>query len=305
MKTFKGYITEARSSAPIAWQRSLSKNLWDVKSFDDDVGSLWMPMAPSILKRIGIANYRATVFHVTEKSGFKGIERMQGKKRSISAAFTLSADTLGKGIQTQGGTIVELDANILSSWKWDVMSTPDKSGRRWVQLDTLHYGNHDITKILGDAEKMVQGILKKYYPENLHDKDWNIDDALKAPHAQTMRWWSELRVEITDKKTISLVIKDYIDGMEKVMKSNVKLLTEIIISYMKSRRTNQQWDEQIVNDIKIKKVHFVEHSSAWKGGSTMEEFAKEVGENHDVKIWPSPTGLEYHIYDTATKETGQ
>ena len=301
MKTFKGYITEARSSAPIAWQRSLSKNLWDVKSFDDDVGSLWMPMAPSILKRIGIANYRATVFHVTDKSGFKGIERMQGKKRSISAAFTLSADTLEKGIQTQGGTIIELDANILSSWKWDVMSTPDKSGRRWVQLDTLHYGNHDITKILGDAEKIVQGILKKYYPENLHDKDWNIDDALKAPHAQTMRLWSELRVEITDKKTISLVIKDYIDGMEKVMKSNVKLLTEIIISYMKSRRTNQQWDEQIVNDIKIKKVHFAEYHV--RVGSTMEAFAKDVGENHDVKIWDSSTSLEYHIHDTATKET--
>ncbi len=187
MKTFKGYITEARSSAPIAWQRSLSKNLWDVKSFDNDVGSLWMPMAPSILNRIGIANYRATVFHVTDKSGFKGIERMQGRKRSISAAFTLPADTLEKGIQTQGGTIVELDANILSSWKWDVMSTPDKSGRRWIQLNTLHYGDHDITKILGDTEKMVQGILKKYYPED-PSRNWKIDDALKKPQAQTMRW---------------------------------------------------------------------------------------------------------------------
>ena len=300
MKTFKGYITEARSSAPIAWQRSLSKNLWDVKY--NDVGSLWMPMAPSILKRIGIGSYRATVFHVTDKSGFRGIEKLQGKKRSISAAFTLSADTLEKGIQTQGGTIIELDANILSSWKWDVMSTPDKSGRRWVQLNTLHYGDHDITKILGDTEKMVQGILKKYYPKN-PDKDWNIDDALKGPRPQTMRWWSELRVELTDKKTLSLVIKDYIDGMEKVMKSNVKQLTEITTSYLKSRRTNQQWDEQIVNDIKIKKVHFVEYSKAWKGGATMEEFAKEVGENHDVQIWPSSTGLEYHIYDTATKET--
>ncbi len=72
---------------------------------------------------------------------------------------------------------------------------------------------------------------------------------------------------------------------------------------MKSRRTNQQWDEQIVNDIKIKKVHFVKYSKAWDAGSTMEEYAKEVGENHDVKIWPSSTGLEYHIYDTATKET--
>tara|TARA_Y100000310_G_scaffold324345_1_gene386091 strand:+ start:661 stop:960 length:300 start_codon:yes stop_codon:yes gene_type:complete len=99
------------------------------------------------------------------------------------------------------------------------------------------------------------------------------------------------------------VIKDYIDGMEKVMKSNVKQLTEITTSYLKSRRTNQQWDEQIVNDIKIKKVHFAEYHV--RVGSTMEAFAKDVGKNHDVKIWPSSTGLEYHIHDTATKETGQ
>ena len=315
MKTFKGYITEARSSAPIAWQRSLSKNLWDVKSFDNDVGSLWMPMAPSILKRIGIGNYRATVFHVTDKSGFRGIEKLQGKKRSISAAFTLSADTLEKGIQTQGGTIVELDANILSSWKWDVMSTPDKSGRRWVQLNTLHYGDYDITKILGDTEKMVQGILKKYYPKN-PDKDWNIDDALKGPRAQTMRWWSELRVELKDKKTLSLVIKDYIDGMEKVMKSNVKQFKEIFQGYLSTRFTDNEWDEQIVNKIKIKKVHLV-FSPAWyrpdmsgdpdeddyKG---YEDFIEELkADGIKGKYYKDPFDLEKYISNVATLETGR
>ena len=302
MKTFKGFIAEARSSSPIAWQRSLSKNLWDVKSFGEGVGSLWMPMAPSILKRIGIENYRATVFHVTDKSGLRGIEKIQGMKKSISAAFTLPADTLEKGIQTRGGTIVELDANILTSWKWDVMSVPDKSGRRWVQLETLHYGNHDITKILGDAEKMVQGILKKYYPENPHDKDWNIDDALKGPRPQTMRWWSELRIELKDKKTLSLVIKDYIDGMEKVMKSNVKQLKEIFTSYLNIRKLKsiRQWDEQIANDIKLKKVHFV----GWGSRTDMEEFAKEVGKKYDTKIWNSSSDLQSYISGIAAKETG-
>ena len=303
MKTFKGFIAEARSSSPIAWQRSLSKNLWDVKSFDDDVGSLWMPMAPSILKRIGIGNYRATVFHVTDKSGLRGIEKIQGMKRSISAAFTLPVDALEKGIQTRGGTIVELDANILTSWKWDVMSVPDKSGRRWVQLDTLHYGNHDITKILGGAEKMVQGILKKYYPED-PERNWTIDNALKAPHAQTMRWWSELRIELKDKKTLNLVIKDYIDGMEKVMKSNVKQLKEIFTSYLNIRKLKsiRQWDEQIANDIKLKKVHLAREG--WGSRTDMEEFAKEVGKKYDTKIWDRSSDLQSYISGIAAKETG-
>ena len=315
MKTFKGFIAERTigPTTPIAWQKSLSKALFDVGV---ELNTLWLPMAPSIFKRIGIENFRATAFHVTDNSKFKGIEKMQGQKRSLSAAFTIPAVNLEQGIQTKGGTIVELDANVLSSWKYDVMSTPDKSGRRWIQMKQLHYGNNDIDKILRDAQKMVHEILIKHFPKD-PDRDWKIENTLKgAMPATTMRWWMQLRMKLMYpdnpatktadpvlKKKLSLVIKDYLDGMEKVMRSNVKQLKEIFTSYLNIRKMKsiRQWDEQIVNDIKIKKVHFV----GWGSRTDMEEFAKEVGKKYDTKIWDSSSDLQSYISGIAAKETGQ
>ena len=46
----------------------------------------------------------------------------------------MNADYIDSGIKTEGGLVAELDANILMSSKSDIMSMPDKTGRRWVEL---------------------------------------------------------------------------------------------------------------------------------------------------------------------------
>jgi len=57
---------------------------------------------------------------------------------------------------------------------------------------------------------------------------------------------------------LRLVIKDYFDGVEKVLKKNKEVMGNIIYGYTKSKRmTDNAWDEQIVNNIKIKKLHYL------------------------------------------------
>ena len=67
----------------------------------------------------------------------------------------------------------------------------------------------------------------------------------------------------TGGKEKSLIIKDYIDGMEKVMKKHSKVLGALLTDYTKKRiqepdpdsGDKPMWDELVVNNFKIKKVH--------------------------------------------------
>ena len=125
MLQFKEYLKETK------WAGSLSDKLFDIGI---GLTGLWLPMSTPIFKRIGLDDFRTTVFHVTDVAGYEGIKKMQGQKKSISAFFDMQNKYMSRGIQTQGGVILELDANILSAWREDVMSSPDKTGRRWIQL---------------------------------------------------------------------------------------------------------------------------------------------------------------------------
>ena len=63
---------------------------------------------------------------------------------------------------------------------------------------------------------------------------------------------------------MSLIIKDYLDGMEKVMKRHSKGLKKVFYDYLKKRDidgTDRRWDEIVVNNIKIKMIHTAEYDA--------------------------------------------
>ena len=127
MKSFKGYL---REDAP-AWQSSTSQKIFDFQQ----IQYMQIPLTSSTMEWIfQVQLPRATVFHVTNCIGLGKLKRLQNKKKSISAFFNMDASTMEAGIQGGGGLVVELDANIIMSSKGDLMSMPDKTGRRWVEL---------------------------------------------------------------------------------------------------------------------------------------------------------------------------
>ena len=320
MKTFKSFLAEAPG-----WSGSLSEKLFDVgfhQGFErgGNLIGFWLPISPSIFKRIGIEEVRATVFHVTDKEHYPTLKKLQGKKQSISAFFGMKAEYFEQGVKTQGGVIAELDANILSAWKGDVMSSPDKSGRRWVKL--AHFKgvdrDQDIKKVLVGVEKLIGKLLLKYhYSTYIENHDGKLDPVNYPGHWQALgQILGDKRSPTRDTKKLSLLIKDYIDGMEKVMKSNVKQFKEIFQGYLSTRFTDNEWDEQIVNKIKIKKVHLVS-SDAWYRQSDSgdpdeddykgyEDFIEELkADGIKGKYYDDPFDLEKYISNVATLETGR
>ena len=274
MKTFKSYITE------VAWRESLSSMLFDLPRAG--IHDVKIPISPAIFKRIFPKSVRSTVFHVTDYDGIEKLKKLQGKKSSISAFYNMSTEMIDYGIQTEGGYVVELEGDVLVAAGDDLATAPDKSGRRWITLSTLMNNPDDYiigklggkTKLKGmekDIEEMMKTIVIKFQEP---------DDRKFFPDVN--KSWIHLRRELeNDKKLLSLVIKDYIDNMEWIMKKYSKKLAPLFTNYLKKRTLKvdpdsgdiPEWDELVVNNIKIKMIHVGEmHIGAFEDVKDIEGF---------------------------------
>jgi len=249
MKSFKGYLKEAP-----AWTESLSTMLFDLPRAG--LVDVKIPLSPSIFKRIWPKSVRSRVFHLTNDVGLRALKKMEGGKRSISAFYNITTSEISYGIQTEGGYVVEMDADVLAAAPDDIGTQPDKTGRRWLVLDTLTTTMGGASKLRGmekDIEKMMWKIINTHsdYPKSMAEMSINAA-------------WIELKDEREYyKKVMGLIIKDYIDGMEMVMKRYSKPLKSIFTDYAFDKELVPDpdsgdlalWDEIVVNNIKVKKVH--------------------------------------------------
>ena len=248
MIRFKQYLKEG----PPAWTESLSTMIFDLPRAG--LKDLKIPLSPAIFKRVWPEPVRSKCFHVTGFDGVRALKKMQGKKKSISAFYNIKPAAIEDGIQTDGGFVVEMMADILVAAPDDIGSQPDKTGRRWLVWSTILKelgGGSKIKKMEKDLENLLIEILKK------NGKD------VKGIHQTVIAGsWTQLGKK-SDGKTKSLIIKDYIDGMEKIMKKYSKPLQSIFKDYTKKRTLDpdedsgdtELWDELVVNNVKIEKVH--------------------------------------------------
>ena len=255
MKSFQQYLKEE-----VAWLQITSKMVFDF----GQISSMKIPLTSKTMTWIfNVQLPRVTVFHVTNGIGLGKLKRLQNKKKSISAFFNMDASTLEHGIQGGGGVVVELDANIIMSGKGDLMSMPDKTGRRWVEL----YNIDPKEKMHKELEKMLIDLAIKHDPKN--------KEYLKTVPEIGIGVWYKLQTDFKDDgKKISLIIADYIDGVNAILKKHKKDIQGRIHGYYVRRGTIavkhpsgrmvggdseiSEWnvyDEQVVDKIKIIKVH--------------------------------------------------
>ena len=264
MITFKQYITEigvnpfAIPDKP-AWTESLSTMLFDLPRAG--IKDIKIPISPAIMRRIWPKPVRTKVFHLTDFDGVKKVIKMQGGKRSISAFFNIEPIVLETGIKSEGGFILEMIADILIASQDDLASQPDKTGRRWVSLSSLMNKPTDADPGLGGGAKL-KGMESDIYEMMINIIMQYADDPKFMPDIN--KSWIALKKEYKNEgKILSKIIKDYIDGMEKVMKRYSKPLKSIFTDYAFNKELVPDpdsgdlalWDEIVVNNFKVKKVH--------------------------------------------------
>ena len=284
MITFKQFIKEAPHYKP-AWTESLSTMLFDLPR--EGLKDAKIPLSPAIFKRVWPKSIRSKAFHLTDLIGVQRLKKMQGKKKSISAFYNMSDYMIQSGIRTEGGYVVELEGDVLAAAPDDISSQPDKTGRRWLTFSTLMNktnasdpglgGGSKLKRIEKDLENLLIDILVKNdlgpYKKGLTTRELN-----KA--------WSWLG-KSTGGKVKSVIIKDYIDGMEKIMKKYSKPLKSVFTDYTKKRTLDPDedsgekamWDELVVNKFKIQKIH------------VGPEFSPDFEDDDDID------GFPFELYD--------
>lgn len=298
MKTFKQYLKEfvIQSTSDYVFD-TLSSNTSDLK----------IPISGPMFKRIWPDTIRATVFHSTDADHLAGLKKLEGKKKSISAFFSMMANQMEGGIATDGGIVIEMEADVLISAKDDIMSAVDKGGRRWVEMSWFENaqgrGNPaGFDKVEKDLNTLIKDLVKKYLTPILGK------NVVAREHEYEL--WSNMKSHLKagregGGKRLSLVIKDYFDGVEKVIKKNKKVFESIFYGYAKSKRqTDNAWDEQIVNNIKIKKVHIL--SDEVDLDDLHDMYPKGlVREFPDVRFWDASIELEIYTRKVVKKEIGR
>ena len=296
MKSFKSYLNEGRGT-------SLSGLLFlpRIGYYDQ----LMIPISSSMFKRIWPDTLRATVFHTTDGDGVRNIAKLEGKKKQISAFFEMQSRYMEVGVATQGGvhSVLEMDADVLLSASGDVMSHLDQQGRRWTSISDLKETSRwtKFGAVEKDLEKMFDPLVKKYLKRGEFQEN-----------ATVWELWRMAERKV-DKKTMSLIIKDYMDGMEKVIKKNIDTFSDAMLSYAKKRSTDLSWDEQVVNNFKVKTAHFFKlplkiaqpekDHSLYPEQVELIEFAESKG--WSTKIWDAAIELEAYTRQVAKKELGK
>ena len=188
MKSFKQHLKEAP-----AWTQSLSTMLFDLPRAG--LVDLVIPLSPSIFSRVWPEKIRSTAFHLTDYDGVKKLKGMQGGKRSISAFYNMMTTEFSYGIKTEGGYVVEMEADVIVAFPDDLGSQPDKSGRRWMTLDRIEeFGGINIEFSMG---RLLVEIMQK----------WGVDvDLVNSSNVIGLQW-SGFGAGLKNKEK-SLVIKD-------------------------------------------------------------------------------------------------
>ena len=101
------------------------------------------------------------------------------------------------------------------------------------------------------------------------------------------------------------IVKEYMDGVEKVFLQNAKQVQDTLTRYIERKKTDEQWDEIVVDDFNIKKVYIIEDSDELMPGDAeefinqisltklpvarvyshnMEEYARDIAQGKDVTL---------------------
>ena len=297
-ESFQSKLDEVANAdfAPIAHQQSLSKIIFSPAGYGTDpsatstirggpgsvANTMWLPISGSIFKRVYPKQVRTTTFHVTNFRYFDQLYAIQNSRRSISTFANMDRKSIYQGIQSGSGLVVEVEGNVLAAAREDVMSIPELSGRRMMAFNFFRgpWGEKDVLKMQKGLEKLLKTLVNKYYTAFGDD----YGNMVPSPRDDDFTKWSHIRAaydqakskrDRTAGRTMQKIVKEYMDGVEKVFMQNAKQVQDTLTRYIERKKTDESCDEIVVDDFNIKKVYIIEDSDDLMPGDA-EEFINQI-----------------------------
>ena len=290
-ESFQNKLNESADFAPIAHQMSLSELIFDSAGYGSDTSAtstirggagsaannMWLPLSGSIFKRALPKEVRVTVYHVTRMSNFDQLYAIQNSNRSISAFANMDRGPIAGGVQSGSGLVVELEGNVLAASREDLFSIPEKSGRRMMAFNWFRgpWGSNDVVKMATGLEKLLKSLVNKH-GKSFDGKapkgkgDWEKWEYMRGAYMK-----AKSKGDKSAGRVMQRIVKDYMDGVEKVFKQNAKQVQDTLTNYVKRRKTDDNWDEIVVDDFNIKKVWIITDSDELQPGDA-DEFKSNI-----------------------------
>jgi hypothetical protein len=207
---------------------------------------------PKLMNSI-IGKQKVSSFHVSDLTRYKQLKKVIGKKKSISTFSHVGKGSgldQAKGIQTMGGLAFHIEGFLLGrSWE-DIMSTPDKTGRRWVAT----------TKVLGDPERLKKATKHLQY-----------DD--ERPFNEVQKDVKKIRDKVDNE-----FIKDWMDVQKKFLIKNKKVVFDNMTKGGLKDSYFKTWNEILVYDVKIKSAFVLSRVEKLMSDNDKKELKSFAGE---------------------------
>ena len=137
MYKFKKFLEERRG-VPIQVRTFLDSRAKPYEYWMSRKFNLPFPLSKPMMNRLGRGRENVKALHSTDADGLETLVSLQNTAKSISVFTklkdTASGEVMVQGVDTGGGVIVELFGDISFAGKYDIFSSADNQGRRWIDL---------------------------------------------------------------------------------------------------------------------------------------------------------------------------
>jgi len=200
----------------------------------------WIPLSRTMWSRVREQQQsklpdRIESLHILGIENLGKLKGLEGRKVGLSTftgyqtQFWGSPSDIFDGVQAGAGVVARLDAEPIFRSEIDLMSIPVPDGTRWVHSGAVFDG--------------ALGTNNKSFTQDVTRELNNI----RSKYGITERWEDIYSGE--DPSILQLLVKEYFDTMETVLKSNFRNIGE------NKEVTEAPWDEAIVTDINVKKLY--------------------------------------------------
>ena len=247
-------VTE--SQLKLIEQQQLNELKW-LSNVQSHIVKMDVPLTPSLVNYIW-GSQRVTTFHVGDVNGINEIGAMVGTRKSLSTFRFMDKELVKnmKGVQTEGGIIYQIVGDLQFDSPTDVMSAPDETGRRWVNIRSFH----------NDFQNKVELEYVKY------EKFGDMDELSKSPK--------------------NLI--EYYRLMDQLVRENAKEIREYFTDIKKNRGGRESlWNETVVNNIEVKDILWKEDIVAFLDNWETKEQRLSVLDKIGIKLSSISTGTVY------------